>query len=71
MIIEIDDDFADAIVVATLADSYVNIQNMMKNKTAWHPDDVAHWKDLIPAMEIVGSHFSTDFKAAIKKAKKK
>jgi len=71
MIIEIDDDFADAIVVAALADSYIMIKNMQKNPKAWHPDDIAHWKDLIPAMEIVGSHFSTDFKAAIKKAKKK
>jgi hypothetical protein len=71
MIIKIDDDFADAIVVGALADSYIMIKNMQKNPNAWHPDDIAHWKDLIPAIEIVGSHFSTDFKAAIKKAKKK
>jgi hypothetical protein len=71
MIVEIDDDFADTIVVVALAESYVRIQKMMKAKNSWHPDDVESWKELLPAMEIVGSHFSTDFKAAIKKAKKK
>jgi len=68
MIIEIDDEFADSILVGVLAESYVRIKDMMKNANAWHPEDVAIWKDLIPAMELVGSHFSTDFKAEIKKA---
>lgn len=71
MKIEIDDDFVDLIVVDALAESYVRIQEMMKSKNAWHPEDVESWKELLPAMELVGSHFSTDFKAAIKKAKKK
>jgi hypothetical protein len=71
MKIEIDDDYADAIVVGVLAESYVLIKEMQKNKNAWHPEDVANWEKLLPAMEIVGKHFCTDFKAAIKKAKKK
>ena len=71
MKIEIDDDYADAIVVGALAQSYVLIKEMQKNKNSWHPKDVESWKQLLPAMELVGSHFSTDFKAAIKKAKKK
>jgi hypothetical protein len=71
MKIEIDDDYADAILVGVLAESYMLIKEMQKNPKAWHPDDVAHWGRLLPAMEIVGSHFCTDFKAAIKKAKKK
>jgi hypothetical protein len=70
MMIEIDDDCADAILVASLAQSYVSIKDMMKNPTQWHEDDVAAWKELIPAMELVGGWYSTDFKAAIKQAKK-
>ena len=70
MKIEIDDENADAIFVGVLAESYVLLKSMIKNQNAWHPEDVARWKELIPAMEIVGSHFSTDFKSAIKKAKK-
>lgn len=71
MKIEIDDDYADAIFVGVLAESYNMIKDMQKSKNKWHPKDVARWEELLPAMEIVGSHFSTDFKAAIKKAKKK
>jgi hypothetical protein len=71
MKIEIDDDYADAILVGVLAESYVNLKSMMKTKNSWHPEDVDHWKKLIPAMELVGSHFSIDFKAAVKKAGKK
>lgn len=70
MIIEVDDDCADEILVANLAQSYVSISDMMKNPTEWHEDDVAAWKELIPAMELVGGWYSIDFKAAIKKARK-
>lgn len=71
MIIEVDDDCADAILVSSLAQSYVGIQDMMKNPKAWHEDDVAAWKELLPAMELVGGWYSTDFKSEIKKAKKR
>ena len=71
MKIEIDDDYADAILVGVLAESYTTLKGMQKNPKAWHPEDVKHWKKLIPAMELVGSHFSIDFKAAVKKAGKK
>ena len=71
MIIKIDDDCADAILVASLAESYASISDMMKNPTAWHEDDVAAWKELLPAMELVGGWYSTDFKAAVKQARKK
>ena len=71
MIVEVDDDCADAILVASLAESYVSISNMMKNASAWHEDDVASWKELLPAMELVGGWYSIDFKAEIKKAKKR
>jgi hypothetical protein len=70
MKIEIDDDYVDAIVVEALAESYNLLKTMQKSKNSWHPKDIEHWKDLIPAIKLVGSHFSTNFKAAIKKAKK-
>jgi hypothetical protein len=71
MILELDDDFTDEITVANLAESYVSITNMSKSADAWHEDDVAAWKELLPAIMLVGSWYSTDFKADIKKAKKK
>jgi hypothetical protein len=70
MLVEIDDDYAEDILVANLAQSYVNLKSMMKNGGGWHEDDVAAWKELIPAMELVGNWYSTDFKAAVKAAKK-
>jgi len=70
MIIEIDDDYADDILVANLAQSYVSLKSMMKRGEGWHEDDVEAWKELIPAMELVGNWYSTDFKAAVKAAKK-
>jgi hypothetical protein len=71
MIVEIDDDFADDIVVASLANSYVNIAGHLKDpEMCWHEDDLAAWKELVPALEIVLKWYSVDFKAEIKKAKK-
>jgi hypothetical protein len=71
MIIEIDDDYLDAIIVAALAESYVSVSKMMKSADAWHEDDVAAWKELLPALKFVGGWYSVDFDADIKKAKKK
>jgi hypothetical protein len=71
MIIELDDDFSDEITVANLAQSYASISEMMKNGQKWHEDDIAAWKELLPAIKLVGGWYSTDFDAAIKKAKKK
>jgi hypothetical protein len=71
MIIELDDDFSDQIVVNVLADSYVSMESMLKNKQVWHEDDVAAFKEMIPAILLVGGWFSTDFKSELKKAKKR
>lgn len=71
MIIEIDDDFSDQIVVTVLADSYVSMESMLKNKEVWHEDDVASYKEIMPAIILVGGWFSIDFKSEIKKAKKR
>jgi hypothetical protein len=70
MIIEIDDDCADEIVVSNLARSYASISNMLKNKSSWHEDDVEAWKELLPALKLVGGWYCIDFDGAIKKARK-
>ena len=44
---------------------------MLKNGTGWHEDDIAAWKEMLPALELVGGWYSVDFKADIKKAKKR
>ena len=71
MIVEIDDDCADAIIVAAMAESYINISEMVKNGKGWHEDDIAAWTELLPALKLVGSWYSVDFDKEIKKAKKK
>ena len=69
MIIEIDDDFTDEITVNNLAQSYVSVSEMLKDET-YHEDDIAAWKELLPALKIVGNWYSIDFNKDIKKAKK-
>jgi len=71
MIIEIDDDFSDQIVVNVLADSYVSMKAMLKNNMLWHEDDIAAYKEMLPAIETIGNWFSTDFADELKKAKKR
>ena len=71
MILELDDDFTDEITVTNLAQSYVSISDNLKNGAGWHEDDVAAWKELLPALKLVGGWYSTDFDKEIKKAKKK
>jgi hypothetical protein len=71
MILELDDDFTDEITAANLAHSYASISNNIKNGDYWHEDDIAAWKELLPALMLVGNWYSTDFKKEIKKAQKK
>ena len=71
MILQIDDDFTDEITAANLAESYASISKNLKNGSNWHEDDVAAWKELLPAIMIVGKWYSHDFDAEIKKAMKK
>ena len=71
MILELEDDFTDEITVTNLAQSYVNVSDMLKNGAGWHEDDVAAWEELLPALMTVGKWYALDFKKEIKKAKKK
>jgi hypothetical protein len=71
MILELEDDFTDEITVVNLAQSYASISDMLKNGEGWHEDDVAAWKELLPALKLVGGWYSTDFNKEIKKARKK
>jgi hypothetical protein len=69
MIVEIEDDFADDIVIASLAQSYVSISKDVKNINNWHEDDIAAWKEVLPALKIVLKWYCVDFDAEIKKVK--
>jgi len=71
MILELEDDFTDDITVVNLAESYVSVSKMLKDGDSWHEDDVASWKELLPAIKLVGGWYSVDFDKEIKKAKKK
>ena len=71
MILEIDDDFSDQVVVNVLADSYVSIKSMLKNGIVYHEEDIAAYNAVIPAIEVIGNWFSTDFATELKKAKKR
>lgn len=71
MMIEIDDDFSDDIVRVNLAECYVDTERRLKNGGAWHEDDVAAWKEILPALKLVGGWYSVNFDADIKKARKR
>jgi hypothetical protein len=72
MKIEVDDDFADDIVVSSLANSYVSIKENLKDpEMCWHEDDKQAWEELLPALKTVLAWYSTDVEADIKRAKKK
>lgn len=72
MILELDDDFSDEIVITNLANSYVSIEENLKDpEMCWHEDDVEAWKELLPAIKLVLGWYSLDAKAEIKKAKAK
>ena len=71
MILELDDDFTDEITAANLAQSYVAITDNLKNGHGWHEDDVAAWKELLPALKMVLAWYSNDADKEIKKAKKR
>ena len=71
MKIEVDDDFADDIVISSLAKSYVSIkQNLKDPEMCWHEDDKQAWKELLPALKTVLAWYCLDVDAEIKKAKK-
>jgi hypothetical protein len=71
MILQVDDDFADEIVCASLVDGYVMVKSFLKNEKNSHPEDIASWKELLPALETVGNWYMTDFADAVKKTSKK
>ena len=72
MLLEVDDDFTDDIVISSLANSYVGIEENLKDpELCWHEDDVDAWKDLLPAIKTVLAWYSTDAAGEIKRAKKK
>jgi hypothetical protein len=70
MKIEIDDDCVDSILQASLVESYISISRDIKSPEKWHEDDIANWKELLPALKTVGEWYCFDFDGLVKKAKK-
>lgn len=72
MILEIDDDFSDEIVISSLANSYIGVQQNLKDpEMCWHEDDKQAWEELLPAIKTVLAWYSMDADGEIKKAKKR
>lgn len=71
MIIEIDDDFMDELIGKSIIDSYVSIEKSLKKPDQWHEDDIEAWKELLPALAIVGKWYCFDFDGKVKDARKK
>ena len=74
MLIEIEPDFADEIVRQGLLESYFSIEydlNRVKHGYHAHPEDLARWQEVLPALEIVGNWYFHDFEKAKKEYKKK
>jgi hypothetical protein len=69
MFLELDDEFTDEIVRQGLLNSYFMIKRDLKRVADGgygHPEDVARWKEMLGAMETVGSWYFIDFEAAKK-----
>jgi hypothetical protein len=71
MNIEIDDDFVEDLVSKSMVDNYIMVKSFLKNQKNAHPEDVQSWKELLPALELVGNWYTSDFDAKVKKASKK
>jgi hypothetical protein len=70
MKIEVDDEFMDELVGAAMVNAYLMLKDFLKQKDHYHPDDVAAWEELLPAVEKVANWYMVDFQAQVKKAKK-
>jgi hypothetical protein len=72
MLVEVDDDFLDDMVVVSLVQTYVRMKQDVKRGKA-HPEDLEHWKQIIPALKVVLEYYSvpSQLEAKIKKAKQK
>lgn len=71
MILEIDDDWTDEVVAASLAKDYVSLSENLKDpEMCWHEDDVQSWKETLPAIKTVLAWYCVDVDAEIKRAKK-
>jgi len=70
MNIEIDDDIMDELVGKSIIDSYVNVSKSVKEIDKWHEDDIEAWKELLPALAIVGKWYCFDFEGKVKNESK-
>jgi hypothetical protein len=76
MKIEIDDDCIDSIMQSAILNDYISltkdIKVAKKNPNAFHEDDVAAFKSVVAALEVLGGWYfcQGEFEKAVKLAKK-
>jgi hypothetical protein len=76
MKIEIDDDCIDSIMQSAILNDYISltqdIEAADKNPKAFHEDDVAAFKDVVAALEVLGGWYfcQGEFEKAVKQAMK-
>jgi len=73
MLIKLDEDFTDELVGKILIQNYINLNQdieRVENTKMWaHEDDVALWKRVVYALEILGEWYVYDFKGKVEEAK--
>jgi hypothetical protein len=72
MNIEINDDFAEAIVQQALLNDYLSLTADLKHPERMHEDDVAAFKETVAALEVLAKWYFVhgEFDKAVKKARK-
>jgi hypothetical protein len=72
MIIKLDDDFTDELVGKVLIQNYISLKADIKraeNNAMWaHEEDVAVWKRVVYALELLGDWYVYDFKGKVEEA---
>jgi hypothetical protein len=72
MIIKLDDDFTDELVGKVLIQNYISLKadiERAETRASWvHEDDVALWKRVVYALEILGDWYVYDFKGKVEEA---
>ena len=71
MIVEIDDEYADEMVRASLMNTYLDLSNDLKNDKNADEDDIELWTEVVAAIEVLGKWYFYDFKGKVKEAKAK
>jgi len=71
MMIEIDNELADDIVRGSLMQTYLNLSEDLKKIKNLDEDDREAYKNVVAAIEVLGTWYFYDFPGKVKEAKAK